>query len=100
MAIIARVASHTITPAMDIAVLIQYFDDNDPANSGVGQGQEPGVVLDIETLTHPPTLAGAQLQAALAAEILAHGTAFVRARNTLLDARSTVPVGSLENVEQ
>lgn len=98
MTIIARVASHTITPAMDIAVTVQYFDDNDPANSGVGGGAEPGAVLDNETLVHPPTLNGAALQTALITEIDAHGAAFLRARHALVDAQSSVPVGALRSI--
>lgn len=99
MAVIARVSQHGITDEMDLTVTVQFFDDNDPANSGVGGGGEPGVVLMAKSWTYPATLNGVALQAALAADIRARGALFVRARTASTDAQTMVPVGALVNVE-
>lgn len=99
MAIIARVASHGITPALDLTVTVQFFDDNDPANQGVGAGGEPGAVLQADSWTYPPTMNGAELQQHLAADIRARGALFLRARAASADAKQFVPVGALVNVE-
>lgn len=98
MAIIARVATHAITNDMDLAIAVQFFDDNDPANAGVGGGAEPGNVLMFDTWTYPATLNGAALQQVVRADILARGALFVRARAASADAKTFVPVGALVSV--
>lgn len=104
MAILARVAGHGITSDMDLVVTVQFFDDNDPLNlgitpPGVTPVVEPGVILQFASWTYPPTLNGLGLQAALAADIRAHGHQFVRARAASTEASLMVPVGALVNVE-
>lgn len=99
MAILARVASHGITPGMDLSVVVQFFDDNDPLNVGVGPAKEPGAVLQTDSWVYPPTINGLELQQALAADIRARGARFVRARSASAEAKLMVPVGALVNVE-
>lgn len=95
MAILARVSNHGITDGLDLMVTVQFFDDNDPANSGVGGGGEPGNTLLVYSWTYPATLNGSQLRDALQADILARGAKFVRARNASADAKTWVPIKSL-----
>lgn len=99
MAILARVASHGITAAMDLSVTVQFFDDNDPANSGVGGGAEPGVILLADAWTYPATLQGLELQTIVKADIKARLLLFIRARNASASAATVVPVGALVSVD-
>lgn len=98
MAILARVSAHGVTDRLDLTVSVQFFDDNDPANVGVGAGQEPGSILRVDTWSYPPTLSGAAIQVALAGDIRARGAAFIRARKASADAQAMVPIGALVNV--
>lgn len=104
MAILAYVAgtpdglvtnSATINTDFDLVFTVQFFDDNDPANTGVGPNKAPGKALLSKSWTYPPTLAGADLQDALRKVILDLGAKFVRARAAQADANVWLPVGAL-----
>lgn len=103
MAILAYVAgtqtgsgpvSATVSPNFDLVFTIYFFDDNDPANAGVGPSKAP-VPLRTDVWAYPPTLTGAALQTALRDVILAKGAQFVRARAAQSDANALLPVGAL-----
>lgn len=104
MAILAYVAgtqtgsgpvSATVNPNFELVFTIYFFDDNDPANTGVGPSKQPGAILRTDTWAYPPTLAGQVLQDALRKVILDLGAKFVRSRAAQADANVWLPVGAL-----
>lgn len=96
MAILARVQSHDIAADFDLVIQVQFFDDNDPANTGVGGGGEPGVVLRYDSWSYPPTFEDPLvLQAQVKADIKQRLVDFIRARNASASAKVVLPVGAL-----
>lgn len=100
MAILGRISDLVqVSSNFDLNVSVEYFDDADPANIGVGTGLTPRVVLHRETFPYPPTLVGTDLITALQADIKARGQSFERAWTAANTARTFLTIGSLIPVD-
>lgn len=102
MAIIGRIAETGPSPdGQQIRVRVDYFDDNDPANAGVGS-LPPQIALLKGILLYPPTLTPGAVQAAAKVaiqakidEIEAERSAVVAVAAMLANVRNLLPVGAL-----
>lgn len=96
MAVIAYVVGPPgISTNFDLIETIAFFDDNDPANTGITAQNPPAHILFQESWTFPATLGGLNLQAALRGKILERGALYVRARAAAADATVLLPSGAL-----
>lgn len=96
MALIAYIASvPAIGPNFDLVVTVQYFDDNDPANTGIDATHPPAHVLLTESWSFPATVTGIALQTAVKDVILERGGDFARARAAQASAAQVLPAGAL-----
>lgn len=99
MALIAYVASvPAIGPNFDLVVSVKFFDDNDPANTGIDATHPPTNVLLAESWPFPATTTGLALQTAVRDNILVRGGLYARARAAQASAASVLPVGSLVSI--